>query len=171
MIPEGSKNKALDQLEEVAEKGSELREEWEEEKQNIIDQYDAEIVERDPTFLAFIIDGEHYSTDWMGEYVTDETGGETDNKKAQNFADEYTTGWQDKIREQTGFIEEETYFRAGPMDEAGLELDGTGFLNRFKAHMSYLATSPEEISVYYMERKHLGHVKELQEPEEETVEL
>lgn len=145
------KEKLYNNLENIVAKSKEIREQHKKEREELKEKYDAEIIERDHEYWVFKMDGEEWSADWIAEevYNSDFNEAEADVKE---FAEKYTTSWQEKLGEFSEYAAEETNFYVVDQDEATQTLEGRGFMNQFVLHMTYLPTDVSSITVKFESR-------------------
>ena len=143
------------------EKSVELREEWNEEKEELKEEYGAEIEHKEKTRFSYSINGEHYTADWAGGDVYRAKG--DGSEEEIEFGEKYGELWQSKLGDLSKFISEETDFDHSDQDETGQRYRGTGRFSRFRMRMPYLPTSTEKIGLYYLKQEHIGDAAEIRE--------
>lgn len=156
------KKKLKEQLLGVCDKGQELQEEWKEEKQEIKDNYDVEIVERSREYFVFEHEGSTYSSDWGGRHISNDETGEEAEGAPKEFAEEFTSSWIEKTEKFSDFVEEETGLTQITQDESGMSFQGDeAGLHNFTVSIPYVASELEGITVQYEHKKRLGNPEEM----------
>lgn len=157
-ISRGTKQRLYTELDRMAEKGQELIDRWRDRREEIKDEFEVEMIDRQPEYFRFEIDGEEYSSDWAAERVSDYDGEEIKEGKTYKFAKKYTSEWLDTVDEFTDFVESETDFEKQPFEVDMMTFEGRGFLSDFTVYASYLPTELEEFSIKFNAKVHIDVV-------------
>jgi len=154
-IRDWKKEKLYNQIDGMATKGKELRKEWDEEVENLKEEYDAEIIEKNSTHWIFKHDGDEYSAHWVPDSpfqgVPDDTLEEL-SEEGKEFANKFVDSWFNKLNKFGEFVEEKTNFEIVGGDEATQDFEGKGSLSEFSLHSKYLPTEKESFRIKFESR-------------------
>jgi len=136
------------QLNTILDKAEELREDWKNEREELKQDFDAEVIEKDRLYWVFKMNGSEWSTDWMAEEIYDMDGNKA-STDVEEFAREFTSLWQGKITEFENFVEENTHFEYEWQDEYDQTYEGTNILEQFTVKMGYVPTDMEQFKIKF----------------------
>lgn len=113
-----------EQLRKIAEIGEEVRDEWREEQEEVLEEYDAEIAEENRQGIHYIrehedgLDGEgKYSVDWGGNDVIHWQDQKERTEEAKELGHKLAKQWMDATTRYSDRIEEHTDFKQWSGDE------------------------------------------------------
>lgn len=149
-------DKLEEQLRKIAEIGTQVREEWREEQEELLEEYDAEIEEENRQGMHFVREHE-YEQDGKAKYTADWGGNDAmhwkDNSErtdaAKELAGKLAGQWHDATAKYTDRIEEETDFTGYSGDEFTMYFEGKedSDMEGLKVGTKYVATGIEQIDV------------------------
>ena len=146
-VRDSVRQQLYEDVQKVIEIGKHLEEEWSEFEEEIQEEYDAEIVDKETHRFAYKIDGDIYYCDWAGKEPQGPDG--RAEKKAKEFASKYGEKRQSLVSEYNDRVKEETHFNQGEVQEASYQFYGKGTLRKFNLVTTYFPTSQTEIDVLF----------------------
>jgi len=149
------KERLYNQINRMAEKAKELRDEWDNEVEDLEQEYDANVIEMNPTHWIFEHDGEEYSAHWIPDDAFENTSKEIRENMpdaANEFGNKFVDSWFSKLNKFGDFVDEETDFEIIGGDEATKNLDGKGVLSEFSLYTNQLPTDPESFTIKFDSR-------------------
>jgi hypothetical protein len=168
-IRDWKKEKLYRNIDRMTEKGQELMKEWKEEKENLQEEYSAEVVEQQATHWIFEYNGDTYTGHWMPGEVFDDTGTKNVPEQAEEFGNKFVEAWYDKIDRFGEFVGEKTHFTTEGGDESGQTYIGEGPLSDFTLYAGYVPTEHDSFTIKFESRVDL-EIRDLEKSvEDDTV--
>lgn len=156
-----TKTVLLQEIEKIMDKGEELRKQVNEEWEELKEEYDAEIVQKEYEYVSFKVDDEQYTTDWGGQHVEPHKPDQHAPEKAEKFAEKYTSAWQTKIGEHNDYINEETLFNVKNGSESTQVIRGEQLLEDYKLVAKYVVKSMDGIDIHFQDSIDV-HIEDLE---------
>jgi hypothetical protein len=151
-IDEDTKKRLYNQIQQMVEKGSELRKQHKQKQEELEEKYNCEIKEKKEEYWIFEHNGSEYYGHWMPEQVFEDTGTENIPEDAEEFGNKFVENWYDKVDDFGDFVGDETDFTGGGGDELGQNLAGQHFLSDFTLLLPYVPTDISSINVKFLNR-------------------
>lgn len=157
-IPETKKQLLYSQIIPIANKAEELRNEWNQEVEDLEQEYDVKLIETNSTHWIAKYDGRQHSGHWVADDpfqgITEEVR-ENMPEEVREFGEEFVQAWVSKLENFEDFVSEETSLCVDAGDESTQTLEGQGPLNQFTVYMGYLSTDPEYYTIKFEDKVHL----------------
>lgn len=160
------KEKLHNEIKQMAEKGSELRDELKEEREKLKDKYNAEFVEKCPEYFVFEIDGESFGGHWKPHNPFEDQPDEP-SEEAREFGEKFVDSWFDKVDRFGEFVNEETSFDVADGDAYQQDLEGHGYLRDFTLHTKYVPYKETHFTIKFASRVDIN-IEDLKESSEYT---
>ncbi|WP_058825729.1 hypothetical protein [Haloferax sp. Q22] len=151
-INKNTKKRLYDQIQQMVEKGSELRKQHTQKQEELEEKYNCEVKERKAEYWIFEHKGSEYYGHWMPGQVFEDTGTEDIPEEAEEFGNKLVEDWYDKVDAFGDFVGNETDFTGAGGDELGQNLQGQHFLSDFTLLLPYVPTDISSISVKFLGR-------------------
>jgi hypothetical protein len=149
-IKDSVKADVYNDVDKVVKISQDLREEWNEFKEDLKEEYDVEIMVKENHTFGFEIQGERYTSDWGGN--VDHAEGDDHLDKAEQFASEWCDKWHSLLGDFGDRVEKETNFQHSESNPLTIRFSGNYGLKQFTLQTTNLPKSEDSVDVMFESR-------------------